>query len=132
MQYNALNTGAVDSGASSIYFSIEEPIQKFNAAASTVHIGATTGKVQCSVSMGTLALPNLLYKFPCTGHAMPSFKHNFNGIGGIYDDDCKVVFTKPADVVYNPQQWPIITVWREPTGSNYGGFFYSCIQQKYL
>jgi hypothetical protein len=47
---------------------------------------------------------------------MPSFKHTLLGIGKICDADCKVVFTKEAVVVYNAQQQPILSGWRETTG----------------
>jgi hypothetical protein len=47
---------------------------------------------------------------------MPSFKHTLLGIGKICDADCKVVFTKEAVVVYNAQQQPILSGWRETSG----------------
>ena len=103
-QYNTHDTGVFYSCASNIYFSKEAPIRKFNAAAPKVHVGTSNGQVQQSVGMGTLALTNLPSDFPCTGHVMPLFKHDLVGIGSICDADCKVVFTKQAVVVYNPQQ----------------------------
>jgi hypothetical protein len=47
---------------------------------------------------------------------MPLFKNTLLGIGKICDADCKVFFTKEAVVVYNAQQQPIISGWRETTG----------------
>ena len=116
-QYNTYDTGIVDSGDTNIYFAKEVPIQKFNAAATKVHVGTSTGQVQRSVGIYTLALTNLPLNLPCTGHVMPSFKHTLIGIGRICDADGKIVFTKQAVVVYDQQQQPIITGWQEHTGA---------------
>ena len=55
--------------------------------------------------------------FPNTGNVMPSFKHTLLGIGKICDADCRVEFTKDVVMLYNPQQHPILSGWRETTGS---------------
>ena len=48
---------------------------------------------------------------------MPSFKHILIGIGKICDADFRVEFTKDTVIVYNPQQHPILSGWRETTGA---------------
>ena len=115
-QYNSRDTVFVNLGASNIYLSKEAPIKEFDAAASKVNVGTATGQVQCSVGTDTLEIPNTPSVFPCTGNVMPSFKNTLIVIGSIFDADCKVVFTKYAIGVYDPQQRPIITRCLEPTG----------------
>ena len=44
---------------------------------------------------------------------MPFFKLTLIGIGSICDAECTFVFKKQSVVVYDPQQRPIITGWRE-------------------
>ena len=46
---------------------------------------------------------------------MTLFKHTSLGIGKNFDDDFRVEFIKDAVVVYNPQQQPILSGWREKT-----------------
>ena len=67
--------------------------------------------------MFILALTNLLYNFLCTVPVILLFRRTFISIGGIFDADCKFVFTKQSVVVYDPQQQPIIIGWREHTGA---------------
>ena len=106
-------TAVVDSGASNIHFAKDAPHINFNPTAPKVNVGTATGQVQQSTGTAELNLPSLPESFPTTGRAMPSFKHTLLGIGKICDADCKVVFTKEAVVVYNPQQHPSISGWRE-------------------
>ena len=110
-------TAVVDSGASNIYFAKDATICNFDSSAPKVNVGTATGQVQRSTGTAELNLPSLLANFPTKGHVMPSFKHTLLGIGKICDADCKVVFTKEAVVVYNAQQQPILSGWRETTGA---------------
>ncbi len=48
---------------------------------------------------------------------MPSFVHSLVGIGPFCDADCSVTFTKTDVTVYDPKGQPIISGWRESTGS---------------
>ena len=110
-------TAVVDSGASNIYIAQNAPRVNFNPSAPKVTVGTATGQVQQSTGTAELRIPNLPATFPKTGHVMPSFKHTLLGIGKICDADCRVVFTKEAVVVYDPQQQPILSGWRETTGA---------------
>ena len=110
-------TAVVDSGASNIYFAKDAAICNFDSSAPKVNVGTATGQVQRSTGTAELNLPSLPANFPTKGHVMPSFKHTLLGIGKICDADCKVVFTNEEVVVYNAQQQPILSGWRETTGA---------------
>ena len=110
------STAVVDSGASNIYFAKDAAICNFDLSAPKVNVGTATGQVQRSTGTAELNLPSLPANFPTKGHEMPSFKHTLLGIGKICDADCKVVFTKEAVVVYNAQEQPILSGWRETSG----------------
>jgi hypothetical protein len=110
------STAVVDSGASNIYFAKDAAICNFDSSTPKVNVGTATGQVQRSTGTSELNLLSFPDNFPTKGHVMPSFKHILLGIGKICDADCKVVFTKETVVVYNAQQQPILSGWRETTG----------------
>ena len=112
------STAVVDSSASNIYFAKDAAICNFDSSTPKVNVGTATGQVQRSTWTAELNLPSLPANFPTKGHIMPSFKNTLLGIGKICDADCKVVVTKEAVVVYNAQQQPIISGWRETSGPN--------------
>ena len=47
------------------------------------------------------------------GHIMPDFRHNLFGIGILCDKDCKVLFTKETVIIYDKNNKPFLTGWRE-------------------
>jgi hypothetical protein len=50
-------------------------------------------------------------------HIMPGFQHSLLGIGIMCDKDCKVLFTKRRVTIYDKNDTPFLTGWRELTGS---------------
>ena len=64
-----------------------------------------------------LDLPHLPLGFPIKGHLMPGFHHTVVGVGPLYDDDCTVTFTREAVIIRDKQGKPVLTGWRETTGS---------------
>ena len=92
-------TVIVDSGASGLYFSPNEPVTNINPAATAIAVGTATGKVPFSTATGQLAWPNVPNTFPTTGHIMPGFNHTLLGVAPICDADCTVTFSRDAVVV---------------------------------
>ena len=114
---NHQDTGVFYSGARNIYFSKESRIQTFKNAAPKVHMGTTTVQVPKYIGTVAMVLTHPPADFPRTGQLMPLFKHTLIVIDSISDNDCKIFFTKQYFVVYDPQQQPLITVWREHNGA---------------
>ena len=47
------------------------------------------------------------------GHIMPIFRHNLLRIGVLYYKDFKVLFTKRLVIIYDKDNKPFLTGWRE-------------------
>lgn len=109
--------GAVDYGTSGLYFALKAPFQNADRMAPKVHVGTATGQAQHSTGTGHLDLPSLLHDFLKTGHIMPFFKHTLIDLGTISDADCSVVFTKEIAIIYDHQNNPILSDWRDQTGA---------------
>ena len=51
------------------------------------------------------------------GHLIPGFRHTLIGVVPLCDADCTVTFMREAVIVRDKQGTPVITGWREATGS---------------
>ena len=106
-----INTAIGDSGASGWYFKPGAPVSRVNQAAEKIRVGTAFGhEVELAASC-ELPLPDI--PPDQFGHIMPGFRHNLLGIGNLCDKDCRVVFTKHSVVIYDKNNKPFLTVWRE-------------------
>ena len=71
-----------------------------------------------SASTCDISITQIPSEFPTTGHVMPGFQENLVGVGPMCYDNCTVTFTKHAVNIYSPTGTPIITGWRETTGTS--------------
>ncbi len=110
------HTGIADSGASGIYFARNAPVSNLNPTAPTVAVRVANGLPVISVASATLASVSALPLTALQGHVMPSFPHTLIGLGAFADQGCKIVFTKTAVSVIQPDGHSILEGWREETG----------------
>ena len=94
------DTIAVDSGASSIYFSATSPVDNLNTAAPKIRVGTASGRPYYSSASAQLDIPELPLYFPKSIHIILSFKHSMMGLGSIYDNECSVHFHKYTVTIY--------------------------------
>ena len=80
-------------------------------------VGTATGKTQQSNGTGYLDLPHLPSGFPIKGHLVPGFCRTLIEVGPICDADCTVTITREAVIVRDQQGMPVLTGWREASGS---------------
>lgn len=106
------DSAIVDSGASHIYLTPSAPNTNLNPSAPPVRVGTASGQPMVSSADCDLALP-IPVDLPSTGHVMPGFQHNLLGIAPFCDKDCRVVFTKHTVTIYDPDNKPFLTGWRE-------------------
>ena len=109
-------TGIVDSGATDIYFSADDPIVNVDLSAPKATVCTATGQYQKSTGTGELNLPKLPSGFPGTGHIMPGFRYNLICVGPLCDADCTVTFTRMAVIVRDARGLPVITRWHKHSG----------------
>ena len=105
------DTAIVDSGASGWYFTPDAPVSNVNPHAAKICVGTATDQPQFSSASCELpfdGMPPDLF-----GHIMPAFRHNLLGIGILCDKDCKVLFTKQTVIIYDKNNEPFLTGWRE-------------------
>ena len=93
----------VDSGACRVYLNPEAPKKQFNWSAPDIQVGTESGQPQTSSASCKLDLPGLPKYPPTSGHVLPGFHHNLLGIGGFFDIDCKVLFTKTSVFMHRRQ-----------------------------
>ena len=105
----------VDSGAMHIYIAPSAPHGHPNTTSTTITVGTAIGKMVKSTATATLPIPQSTEDFPTTGYIMPSFTNTVIGVGPIYDEDCRVLFTKKDVVVISHEGKTILTRWRENT-----------------
>ena len=86
-------------------------------AAPKVTVGTALGKTQQYTGTGDLDLLHLPSGFPIKRHLMPGFHHTLVGVGPLYDADFTVTFTREAVIIRDKQGTPVLTGWRETTGS---------------
>ena len=79
--------------------------------APTIQVGTATGKPQ--VSAASCELPIEGIPTGMFGHIMPSFRHNLLRIGVLCDKDYKVLLTKSSVIIYDKDNKPFLTGWRE-------------------
>ena len=106
----------VDSGASRIYLTPEDPKNQVNWSAPAIKVGTASDKPQTSSASCKLDLPGLPKHLPTLGHIMPGFHHNLLGIGGFFNEYYKVLFTKTSSTIFDKKWEPVITGWRENNG----------------
>ena len=109
--FNDRDTEIVDLGASGWYFTPDTPVSKVDAQDPTIRVGTATGQPQ--VSAASCELPIKGIPAGMFDHIMPSFRHNLLGIGVLCDKDCKVIFTKRSVIIYEKDNKPFLTGWRE-------------------
>ena len=82
-----------------------------------VKVGTATGQTQKSTVTGNLNLRLLPTVFPIKVHLMPGFRHTLVEVGPLCDTACTVIFAREAVIVQDKQGTPVLTGWREDTGS---------------
>ena len=85
--------------------------------APTVTVGTATGQNKQSTGTWDLDLPYLQLGFPIKEYLTPGFHHTLIGVGLLCDDDYTVTFTREAVIVQDQQGTPVLTGWREASGS---------------
>ena len=56
-------------------------------------------------------------RFPIKGSLIPGFRHTLIGLVPLYDAVLTVTFTREAVILQDKQSMPVLTGWREATGS---------------
>ena len=110
-------TAIVDSGASNIYLTPAAPMASVDGTAPKIQVGTAAGGLQKLSATCDLALPHLPTDFPKTGYVMPEFHKNLVSIGPMCDAGYTVQFTADAVIISNKDAVPVITGWREKTGT---------------
>ena len=82
-----------------------------DAQAPTIRVGTVTGQPQ--VSAASCELPIEGIPTGMFDHIIPSFRYNLLGIGVLCEKDCKVLFTKRSVIIYDRDNKPFLTGWRE-------------------
>ena len=94
-----------------MYFKPGTLVANIDPHAAKVRVGTAGGQPHISSASCELPLdgmpPGLF------GHIMPDFRHNLFGIGILCDKDCKVLFTKETVIIYDKNNKPFLTGWRE-------------------
>jgi hypothetical protein len=67
------------------------------------------------VASATLASATALPPPALSGHVMPNFPHTLISLGPFANQDCTIVFTKTAVMVYHPDGHPILSGWQDET-----------------
>ena len=105
------NTSIVDLRASGWYFTPDDLVSKVDAQAPTIWVGTATGKPQvteASCELTIKGIPNGMF-----GHIMPILSHNMLRIGVLCDKYCKFLFTTKSVIIYEKDNKPFVTGWRE-------------------
>ena len=110
------DTVIVDSGASGFYVILGAPDSDIDPSAPRVQVG-TTAAGHSQESTARCKIPLEGTPADQFAHIMPGFQHSLLGIGIMCDKDCKVLFTKRRVTIYNKNDKPFLTGWRELTGS---------------
>ena len=76
-------TGVVDLGASHIYISPSAPNGPPDTTTPTVCVGTPTGKIQRSLVIASIPIPQMKNYFHNTGHIMPNFTNTLIAVGPI-------------------------------------------------
>ena len=100
-----------------VYFSTDAPIVNIYLSAPKVKVGRATGQTQQSTGTGDLDLPYLSSGFPIKGHLMPGLQHTLIGVGPLCDANCTVTFKCETVILQEQQVTPVLTGWREASGS---------------
>jgi hypothetical protein len=74
------------------------------------------GRPERLVASATLASATTLPLAALLGHVMPNFPHTLIGLGPFADQDCTIVFTQTAVIVYHADGQPILSGWQDETG----------------
>ena len=82
-----------------------------------VKVVTATGQTQKSTVTGDLDFPHIPLGFPIKGHLMSGFRYTLIGLDPLCDADCTVAFTRKSVIVQEKYGTPLLTCWREATGS---------------
>ena len=106
------DTAIVESGASGWYLIPDAPVSNVNPHAAKICVGTATDQPQFSSASCKFPFDGMP---PCLfGHIMLAFWHNLLGIGILCNKDCEVLFTKEMVIIYDKNNKPFLTGWREP------------------
>ena len=106
----------MDSGASGIYLTPEDPRKQVNWYATAILVLTASGQPQNSSDLRKLDLSGLPKDLPTSGYFMPGLHYNLMRISEFFDADCKVLFTKTSVKIFDKKGGPVITGWRENNG----------------
>ena len=92
------------------------PVTSVNTAAPGTTVSTATGQHTSSSATALLPLPGLP---PAArqGHVMPGFTNNLVSIGKLCDADCSAYFNKTTVTIFNADNTPILTGYRETAGA---------------
>ena len=107
----------LDLGTRGYFFTKDSPKKNVDHPAPLIRVDTASGQPMTSTSTRDIAISQLPSEFPTTGHVMPVYHENLVGVGPMYDANFTVTFTKHTVNIYSPTGTPIITGWRETTGT---------------
>ena len=88
-----------------------------------VQVETVNDQVARSAGTAKSAIPQLVQSFPPTGHIISTFKHTLIGIGTICDAECNITFSNRDITVFDPDNTPVLTGWRETAGDKLWHFY---------
>ena len=109
-------TAILDSGASNHFLGPNVPLSHLHHNAPPLSVRTADGTTHQSNTTATIHL-DTTPPLTASGYVIPNFPHTLLSVGKIVDENCRVLFDNHKVSVLNNSNRPILTGWREASGS---------------